>query len=56
MYSSYVRKNKDFARQYLAGELALKFVPQGSLAERIRADDTSIPAFYTPTLFRTLGN
>lgn len=46
MTSSYVGENKEFARQYLSGELEL--VPQGILAERLRADGAGIPAFYTP--------
>ncbi len=49
MVSSYVGENKEFARQYLAGELELEFNPQGTLAERIRAGGAGIPAFYTPT-------
>lgn len=44
---SYVGENKEFARQYLAGELELELCPQGSLAERLRAGGTGIPAFYT---------
>ena len=49
MVSSYVGENKEFARQYLAGELELEFNPQGTLAERIRAGGAGIPAFFTPT-------
>ena len=49
MISSYVGENKEFARQYLAGELELEFNPQGTLAERIRAGGADIPAFYTKT-------
>ena len=49
MISSYVGENKEFARQYLAGELELEFNPQGTLAERIRAGGAGIPAFYTKT-------
>ncbi len=49
MVSSYVGENKEFERQYLAGELELEFNPQGTLAERIRAGGAGIPAFYTPT-------
>jgi 3-oxoacid CoA-transferase subunit A len=49
MVSSYVGENKEFERQYLAGELELELVPQGTLAERIRAGGAGIPAFYTPT-------
>ncbi|MFC1405515.1 MULTISPECIES: CoA transferase subunit A [Streptacidiphilus] len=45
---SYVGENKEFARQYLSGELALELVPQGTLAERLRAGGCGIPAFYTP--------
>lgn len=46
--ASYVGENKEFARQYLAGELELELVPQGTLAERMRAGGCGIPAFYTP--------
>jgi 3-oxoacid CoA-transferase subunit A len=49
MISSYVGENKEFERQYLAGELQLEFSPQGTLAERIRAGGAGIPGFYTPT-------
>lgn len=49
MISSYVGENKEFARQYLEGELELEFNPQGTLAERIRAGGAGIPAFYTRT-------
>jgi len=49
MISSYVGENKEFERQYLAGELELELTPQGTLAERIRAGGAGIPAFYTPT-------
>jgi len=49
MVSSYVGENKLFEQQYLAGELALEFNPQGTLAERIRAGGAGIPAFYTRT-------
>jgi len=49
MISSYVGENKEFARQYLAGELELEFTPQGTLAERIRAGGAGIPAFFTKT-------
>ncbi len=45
---SYVGENKEFARQYLSGELEVELVPQGTLAERLRAGGTGIPAFYTP--------
>ncbi len=47
--SSYVGENRLFARQYLEGELDVEFVPQGTLAERLRAGGAGIPAFYTPT-------
>jgi 3-oxoacid CoA-transferase subunit A len=49
MISSYVGENKEFERQYLAGELALEFTPQGTLAERMRAGGAGIPAFFTRT-------
>lgn len=49
MISSYVGENKNFAQQYLSGELEVDLVPQGSLAEKIRAGGAGIPAFYTPT-------
>jgi 3-oxoacid CoA-transferase subunit A len=45
---SYVRENKEFARQYLSGELEVELTPQGTLAERLRAGGCGIPAFYTP--------
>lgn len=45
---SYVGENKELARQYLAGEIELELVPQGTLAERLRAGGCGIPAFYTP--------
>ncbi|KAB2343713.1 CoA transferase subunit A [Actinomadura rudentiformis] len=48
MTSSYVGENKEFARQYLAGELEVELIPQGTLAERLRAGGCGIPAFYTP--------
>jgi 3-oxoacid CoA-transferase subunit A len=54
MISSYVGENKLFAQQYLAGELALEFNPQGTLAERIRAGGAGIPAFFTKTGVGTL--
>jgi 3-oxoacid CoA-transferase subunit A len=47
--ASYIGDNKEFARQYLAGELHLELTPQGTLAERLRAGGAGIPAFYTPT-------
>ncbi len=46
---SYVGENKEFARQYLTGELEVELVPQGTLAERLRAGGSGIPAFYTAT-------
>lgn len=45
--ASYVGENKEFARQYLEGELELELVPQGTLAEKLRAGGSGIPAFYT---------
>src|SRR6478752_2505904 len=45
--ASYVGENKEFARQYLAGELEVELTPQGTLAERLRAGGSGIPAFYT---------
>ncbi|MFD9885776.1 CoA transferase subunit A [Streptomyces alboflavus] len=45
---SYIGANKEFARQYLAGELDVELIPQGTLAERLRAGGSGIPAFYTP--------
>ncbi|KJS78212.1 CoA transferase subunit A [Stutzerimonas kunmingensis] len=54
MISSYVGENKEFERQYLAGELALEFTPQGTLAEKLRAGGAGIPAFYTRTGYGTL--
>ncbi|WEH38749.1 CoA transferase subunit A [Streptomyces sp. AM 2-1-1] len=45
---SYIGANKEFARQYLAGELEVELIPQGTLAERLRAGGAGIPAFYTP--------
>jgi 3-oxoacid CoA-transferase subunit A len=48
MVSSYVGENKEFERQFLSGELEVELVPQGTLAERIRAGGAGIPAFYTP--------
>jgi 3-oxoacid CoA-transferase subunit A len=47
MTSSYVGENREFERQYLSGELELELTPQGSLAERLRAGGSGIPAFYT---------
>ena len=49
MTSSYVGENKEFARQYLSGELEVELTPQGTLAERLRAGGTGIPAFFTRT-------
>jgi len=49
MVSSYVGENKEFARQYLEGELEVELTPQGTLAERLRAGGAGIPAFFTPT-------
>ena len=49
MISSYVGENKEFERQYLAGELEVEFSPQGTLAERMRAGGAGIPGFYTKT-------
>src|SRR5437764_7299640 len=49
MTSSYVGENKEFARQYLAGELEVELTPQGTLAERLRAGGSGIPAFFTAT-------
>ncbi|MBT2768150.1 CoA transferase subunit A [Stenotrophomonas sp. ISL-67] len=54
MISSYVGENKEFERQYLAGELELEFNPQGTLAERLRAGGAGIPAFFTATGFGTV--
>ena len=54
MLSSYVGENKEFERQFLAGELELEFNPQGTLAERIRAGGAGIPGFYTRTGVGTL--
>lgn len=51
---SYVGENKEFARQYLSGELEVELVPQGTLAERLRAGAAGIPAFYTPAGVGTL--
>jgi len=48
MIASYVGENAEFERQYLAGELEVEFVPQGTLAERMRAGGAGIPAFFTP--------
>jgi len=53
MISSYVGENKEFERQYLAGELELEFTPQGTLAEKLRAGGAGIPAFFTATGYGT---
>lgn len=49
MMSSYVGENKEFERQYLSGELELELIPQGTLAEKLRAGGAGIPGFYTRT-------
>jgi 3-oxoacid CoA-transferase subunit A len=49
MISSYIGNNAEFMRQYLSGEMEVEFVPQGTLAERMRAGGAGIPAFFTPT-------
>ncbi len=54
MIASYVGENKEFERQYLAGELELDFTPQGTLAEKLRAGGAGIPAFFTKTGVGTL--
>ncbi|MFC7685189.1 CoA transferase subunit A [Ureibacillus sp. GCM10028918] len=54
MIGSYVGENKDFERQVLAGEIEVELIPQGTLAERIRAGGAGIPAFYTPAGVGTL--
>ena len=54
MISSYVGENKEFERQFLAGELELEFTPQGTLAEKLRAGGAGIPAFFTRTGYGTL--
>ena len=54
MIASYVGENKEFERQYLAGELELEFTPQGTLAEKLRAGGAGIPAFYTKTGYGTI--
>jgi 3-oxoacid CoA-transferase A subunit len=53
MISSYVGENKEFERQCLSGELEVELVPQGTLAERIRAGGAGVPAFFTPTGYGT---
>lgn len=54
MTSSYVGENKEFERQYLHGELEVELIPQGTLAERLRAGGAGIPAFYTRTGYGTI--
>jgi len=54
MVSSYVGENKEFERQYLAGELEVEFTPQGTIAEKLRAGGAGIPAFFTKTGVGTL--
>ena len=54
MVSSYVGENAEFERQYLSGELEVEFVPQGTLAERMRAGGAGIPAFFTPAGYGTV--
>lgn len=54
MIASYVGENKTFEKQFLAGELEVEFNPQGTLAERIRAGGSGIPAFFTPTGYGTV--
>jgi 3-oxoacid CoA-transferase subunit A len=54
MIASYVGENKEFERQYLAGELELEFTPQGTLAEKLRAGGAGIPAFFTRTGYGTV--
>jgi len=54
MISSYVGENKEFARQYLSGELEVELTPQGTLAEKVRAGGAGIAAFFTPTGTNTL--
>ena len=54
MIASYVGENKEFERQFLAGELELEFTPQGTLAEKLRAGGAGIPAFFTKTGYGTL--
>jgi len=54
MISSYVGENKEFERQFLSGELELEFTPQGTLAEKLRAGGSGIPAFFTKTGYGTV--
>ena len=53
MTSSYVGENKEFERQFLSGELEVELIPQGTLAERLRAGGSGIPGFYTPAGYGT---
>src|SRR4051812_27829591 len=55
MISSYVGENKEFERQFLAGELEVELVPQGTLSERIRAAGAGIGGFFTPTAYGTVA-
>ena len=55
MIATYVGENKEFERQFLAGELAVELVPQGTFAERIRAGGAGIGGFFTPTGYGTLA-
>jgi 3-oxoacid CoA-transferase subunit A len=54
MIATYVGENKEFERQYLAGELEVELVPQGTLAERIRAAGAGVGGFFTPTAYGTI--
>src|SRR5207244_12780520 len=54
MVSSYVGENAEFERQFLSGELEVEFVPQGTLAERMRAGGAGVPAFFTPAGYGTV--
>lgn len=54
IFASYVGENKEFERQYLTGEVEVELIPQGTLAEKIRAGGAGIPAFFTPTGVGTL--
>jgi 3-oxoacid CoA-transferase subunit A len=54
VHASYVGENKEFARQFLAGELEVRLTPQGTLAEKLRAGGAGLPAFFTPTGVGTL--
>ena len=54
MISTYVGENKEFERQFLAGELEVELIPQGTLSERIRAGGAGIGGFFTPTGYGTL--